>query len=399
MMKKSQVTIFIIVSLLFIAVMLFLYFFTGNPKIDISSENRNIQDFSQTKDSIDSYTKECLGAVTEKAIQKYGTKGSEKAISRFIDSHLLECLDNYEEFRKKGYDLEFGTPLSNVSSTEHEVGVDLNFIIRLSDSTQRTVLGNFDYEFRIPENFKEPNEGFDWIYDGIMMRYEVISEPRINRVWLVKVDLDNPDITFIVTPKISPEIMVTSAFLAQYNVQLATNAGLYNRGPPFEVTGYSMYKGQVYSPPDIKPDVTLFISSDNKMSMQKKIDNLEYAVTGQNRVVDNGEPAERLFPDHPLHKDSYDDLHPRTAFGIDEEYNWFLIMVVDGRQPGVSEGLSLMEMAEIFIENNAEFAINMDGGGSTTLVTEAGGVLNTPSEGSERPVANHLGIYALPLEG
>lgn len=396
--KKSQITLFVIVGLLLVIILLLFYFYMNKPKIDIDIENRNIQDFEQSKSSIESYTKDCLGAVTEKAIKKYGTINSDIAISRFIDMHIMECLNNYEEFREKGYDLNYESPKINTSSTSQEVRVSMDFEITLADATQRSVIAGFNYDYKIPEGFVQPNQGFDWIYDGILLKEEVISEPRINKVWIVKVDLDNPNISFIVTPKISPRLMVTSDFLRQYRVQLATNAGLYDTSPPFEVTGYSMYQRDVYSKPDIKPDVTLFISSDNKLSMKKKIPDLEYAVTGQNRVVEKHEPAERLDPNHPLHKDSYDVLHPRTAYGIDEEYNWFLIVVVDGRQPGVSEGLSLMELADLFLENNADEAINMDGGGSTTIVTEDRGVLNTPSDGEERPVANHLGIYALPLE-
>jgi len=64
-------------------------------------------------------------------------------------------------------------------------------------------------------------------------------------------------------------------------------------------------------------------------------------------------------------------------------------------------------LADICSEIGCYQALNLDGGGSTTLVVCSGpdrecGILNSPSghqgEGGERIVANHLGIYALDLE-
>ena len=78
--------------------------------------------------------------------------------------------------------------------------------------------------------------------------------------------------------------------------------------------------------------------------------------------------------------------------------------MVDSRQKNYSEGLSLNELGKFFISIGAYSAINLDGGGSSTLVTEKAGkasLLNAPLNTkillNERPVANHLGVYALSL--
>ena len=79
-----------------------------------------------------------------------------------------------------------------------------------------------------------------------------------------------------------------------------------------------------------------------------------------------------------------------------------IVIAVDGRQPNYSEGVNLAELAEIAIEYGAYTALNLDGGGSTTLVIEGESgrpeLLNSPIDnripGRERPVENHLGIYA-----
>jgi hypothetical protein len=87
--------------------------------------------------------------------------------------------------------------------------------------------------------------------------------------------------------------------------------------------------------------------------------------------------------------------HPRTAVGVDAAGERLFVVVIDGRRPGWSVGITLPELAELFLRLGADDAINLDGGGSSTLVyeDEAGRrIINKPSDGSPRPVANHLGI-------
>ena len=89
--------------------------------------------------------------------------------------------------------------------------------------------------------------------------------------------------------------------------------------------------------------------------------------------------------------------HPRTAVGIKDRGNTLILVVVDGRKKGVATGMSLAELAEVFVAQGAEQAINLDGGGSSVLAirdpkTHQMVILNHPSDGRERPVANTLGI-------
>ncbi|MCH7813730.1 MAG: phosphodiester glycosidase family protein, partial [Planctomycetes bacterium] len=77
------------------------------------------------------------------------------------------------------------------------------------------------------------------------------------------------------------------------------------------------------------------------------------------------------------------------------------IVVADGRQKGVAEGLTLIELAALFQSLGAWDALNLDGGGSSTLVCEGRDrvhrVVNTPvgrrAPGTLRQVANNLGFY------
>jgi hypothetical protein len=66
-----------------------------------------------------------------------------------------------------------------------------------------------------------------------------------------------------------------------------------------------------------------------------------------------------------------------------------LFVTVDGRQPGYSVGMTPEEFAGVFIDLGAKRALNLDGGGSTTMVVD-GDVKGRPSDGSERPVSSAL---------
>ena len=81
--------------------------------------------------------------------------------------------------------------------------------------------------------------------------------------------------------------------------------------------------------------------------------------------------------------------HPRTAVGITADGR-LLWVTVDGRQPPYSDGMSLAELADLMARLGAHNAINLDGGGSTTMVVR-GIVVNRPSDAAgERPVGNAL---------
>jgi hypothetical protein len=79
---------------------------------------------------------------------------------------------------------------------------------------------------------------------------------------------------------------------------------------------------------------------------------------------------------------------PRTAFGVDAQGR-YIILVADGRKPFYSTGLTLTELAATMQKLGAVNAMNLDGGGSTALAVR-GKLVNRPSDGVERGVANAL---------
>jgi uncharacterized protein YigE (DUF2233 family) len=101
------------------------------------------------------------------------------------------------------------------------------------------------------------------------------------------------------------------------------------------------------------------------------------AVSGQPMLVRNGRvdiSALDAFESSNLR-------HPRSAVGVSKDGKKVFLVVSDGRQ-GHSRGMTLYELARFFAELGADMAINLDGGGSSTMyVASEGGIVNSPSGG------------------
>ena len=81
------------------------------------------------------------------------------------------------------------------------------------------------------------------------------------------------------------------------------------------------------------------------------------------------------------------DRHPRSALGWNQKH--LFLVEVDGRQNGLSVGMNLRELAEYMAKLGCEFAMNLDGGGSSELWVD-GQVMNSPCYHRERPTATGL---------
>ncbi|HWQ40510.1 MAG TPA: phosphodiester glycosidase family protein, partial [Desulfosporosinus sp.] len=122
--------------------------------------------------------------------------------------------------------------------------------------------------------------------------------------------------------------------------------------------------------------------------------NLQMSATGSSILVKDGQILE-IFS---LSTDSLDNKNPRTLVGSSEDGKQLILVTVDGRQDN-SIGLTQTESAQLMQELGAYNALNFDGGGSTTMVARKPGtstldIVNIPSEGSLRSVANGIGIFS-----
>lgn len=110
-----------------------------------------------------------------------------------------------------------------------------------------------------------------------------------------------------------------------------------------------------------------------------------------------------LVKDGAAQPNSDPAAHPRTAIGTKADGS-VVMLEIDGRQPGFSEGVTLAELGQIMEEMGVVSAINLDGGGSSTFIARMPGdtsrtLLNSPSDGGERKTANGLLLVNRATEG
>lgn len=125
------------------------------------------------------------------------------------------------------------------------------------------------------------------------------------------------------------------------------------------------------------------------IDMELDIDKVKMAVSGGTLLVKDGEIAEFTH--------NIAGSNPRTAIGLSEDGETVFLITIDGRQVS-SIGVTQTEFAEILVEKGIYAAMNLDGGGSTTMVTrrlgdESSTIENSPSDGSLRNVPNAIGIF------
>jgi exopolysaccharide biosynthesis protein len=80
---------------------------------------------------------------------------------------------------------------------------------------------------------------------------------------------------------------------------------------------------------------------------------------------------------------------PRTAVGMIAA-NHVLWIVVDGRSTGYSRGMTMPELAQVFLDRGAQVAYNLDGGGSSAMVFNGSLVNNPLGKGQERGTSDIL---------
>jgi len=119
------------------------------------------------------------------------------------------------------------------------------------------------------------------------------------------------------------------------------------------------------------------------------LDNVEWSVGGLNYLVKNGQVND--ISDEVL------GTHPRTCIGFNKDNTEMILVTIDGRNKDYI-GVKQTELSQIMVSLGAYNAINMDGGGSTTMgvdflrnsnIT----VVNIPSDGRERNIASGVGVF------
>lgn len=274
---------------------------------------------------------------------------------------------------------------------------------------------------------------------GVQHIQAVETLPRPLFVNAVKIDLNASGLSFKVTPQGPPPqpvsggipdetiVRTTRQFVNSEAAQIAINASFFaavHAGGWTNNLGLTASNGNAYSPWE-SPftagfDDALNITQTNSaaiVSMPASIPTgfetnptvpLYNTVTGSHRLLSNG--ANVAPP--PNQSDNLTLLQPRTAVGVTAD-NKLLLVTVDGRQSGFSEGVTLVELANLMASYGATNAINLDGGGSTTMAFNyyndvdsygtslAARLINSPiglsnAVATERSVGTNFGVFAQP---
>lgn len=255
------------------------------------------------------------------------------------------------------------------------------------------------------------------IYEKVLYPYEHLTltetefscRGRLNHMFVFQVDLGHglnfrpcsPDNLPIDGTRQDILLQAQAAEKAGVHVLYGINADVFG-GYRSDLQGLSVPMGVLYV--DGKPyqdfyhenaENVFYVTRNGHVKIERydqfesELKKVKHAVGAWHTLVWDGQPA--TVPDDILGQ----GFHPRTFIGLTRDCNTAYVFVVDGRQPGWSEGLQMQDMIDICLATGCDRAVNLDGGGSTTLVArnpEGFVVMNRPSDEGNvlRPVVDGL---------
>ena len=222
------------------------------------------------------------------------------------------------------------------------------------------------------------------LFPAQAIRYGLVTRqaPRPLRIHKLTIDLTNPAIELATALAIDPDgagpataQLTPPATLAQQTHALVlVNANPWqdlpdaagkrstnwHEGMPVEVLGLAATGGVVRHPPADPAHASFWIDAQGKphLSCPANLRDVREGLAGFLQLVQAGRVLP--VPGGPI--------HPRTALGLEATGRYLYLVVVDGRQPGYSEGMSTCELATYMLELGCRDALNLDGGGSTILL-------------------------------
>ena len=242
----------------------------------------------------------------------------------------------------------------------------------------------------------------------------------------IRVDLTDPDVHLFATPRIddyqvgSHETagLTVENFLITYKPQVAFNANSFDpssyylpQGTAMEAYGLLVSDGTVVSPQESASRASSIVFDANKVARiihtnwpAVSTSGIYTAVSGEYPILIAGVNVGYRYSGSSafIH-----ERNPRSAYALSQDRKTLYLLAIDGRQPGYSEGALDWETAAWLIKMGAYDGINMDGGGSTSLVMvdSVGDPIKLnhsnamADSGNERTVGAHFGIYAPPVRG
>jgi exopolysaccharide biosynthesis protein len=260
----------------------------------------------------------------------------------------------------------------------------------------------------------------NYLLPGIMWHSETRTNPP-QRLFIAEVDLKNPGVHLRVAPggpdpdgpgKWETTLMEPTKIARREKFDLVVNGDFfiakgvndgegtnahYHAKQWASTEGPAMTDGKTWSTSTnarpclvVHKDATMTIASIT----QPSADDWE-VIGGGPRLVHDGIASPKTNDVASQHRRNI--RHPRTVVGLDATGTKLTILVVDGRKPGVALGMTYTELAAEMVRLGCKEALNLDGGGSSLMAvhdpkTGRMKILNHPTDGHERAVANVLGV-------
>ena len=249
------------------------------------------------------------------------------------------------------------------------------------------------------------------------------------KAYIARVDLSTPGIGFTATDRaenwgetmpdytnrtvlIDTKRETTAAFMARrraqgLDVELAVNTAPWGPWvPPFTHT-YGSFRGwnvsggvELSHGKNPERGAFIVVRKDGRVDATPRVpvaetNSVAIAMCGFGMIMTNGVPTFSAAHPRPA------QLAPRTALGVTADRKTLVVLVVDGRQPGYSLGADIEDLYNILRKEGVTDAVNMDGGGSSSLVVydRAAGrplMINRQPRGTERKNALNFGIFFAP---
>jgi len=138
------------------------------------------------------------------------------------------------------------------------------------------------------------------------------------------------------------------------------------------------------------PEIAAGIKGGGRKKVRWK---METAIGGGPMLLQSGRVAvtnvqERMFVN------GENDRHPRTAMGYSKDGKLF-IMAIEGRRPGMAEGATLLQEANMFKELGCWEALNLDGGGSSCLLVNGKETIKPSDKEGQRPVPAVFQVFSV----
>jgi len=229
-------------------------------------------------------------------------------------------------------------------------------------------------------------------YPGVRHLFRTTTTPQ--RIFVLEVDLCQSGVVMRAT-RTGERGRTTSSYGNLAKVQATINGDLFSANNNYRTSGLAAGGGGLWA--DTKDNTSegflAFGPERAGLSIPKTLVDppdawMHEVVGGRPQVVKDGVPLASDPADVAC-----DVRNPRTAAGLSRDGRILYLTVVDGRTE-IAAGMKCSELGDLMFDLGAWNALNYDGGGSSTMWIASEGVVNVPSDGPQRVVANHLGLFA-----